>query len=279
MVERSFIAQYTYIDVVANAISLFGVVTNGLLLFAIFKDPLKCFRNSGTYFVINLSVSDYLTSFFAPVFDIEIYIIAGTYSIFKMLVVWLGVASLLSLASISIDRYLMVAYPFKHRFLRKGKVILPWLTAVWVVSCVASVLTGYFGWRRDRNHVFTFCGIIIILMAFIYALTYHKLKQQSRNIALQTSIKTDAQMMRILKEKQFLKTIIIIACIAFVCVVPSMIFFQISCFLGFIGKDITSRKIFISIFYINFAVNPLIYILRLPKYRKTFYLVYWKRRY
>ena len=278
MAEKSFVAQYTYIDAAANAVSLFGIITNGLLLFAIFKDPLKCFRNSGTYFVINLSVSDCLTSLFAPVFDIEIYITAGTYSIFKIFVVWLGVASLLSLASISVDRYLMVAYPFKHRILMKGKVILLWLTTVWVVSYVASVLTGFFGWRRDRNHVFTFCGIIIILTAFIYALTYHKLRQQSRSIALQTSIEAGAQMMRILKDTQFLKTIIIIACTAFVCVVPPMIFFQISDLLGFIGKDITSRKIFISIFYINFAVNPLIYILRLPKYRKTFYLVYCKRR-
>ncbi len=37
-----------------------------------------------------------------------------------------------------------------------------------------------------------------------------------------------AQEIRTLKEKQFLKTIIIIACIAFACVVPSLIFFQIN---------------------------------------------------
>ncbi len=41
---------------------------NVLLLVAFLKDPLKCFRNSGTHLVMNLAVSDCLTCLFAPSF-------------------------------------------------------------------------------------------------------------------------------------------------------------------------------------------------------------------
>ena len=46
----------------AVVICIVRVVSNVLLLVAFVKDPLKCFRNSGTYLVMNLSVSDCLTS-------------------------------------------------------------------------------------------------------------------------------------------------------------------------------------------------------------------------
>ena len=74
-------------------------------------------------------------------------------------------------------------------------------------------------------NIYTIYVIIIAFSAVTYASTYYKLKKQSRNIALQNSNECRAQGMRILKEKRFKKTIIIIACIAFVCIVPSVIFF------------------------------------------------------
>ena len=267
---------YTYHDILVFAVPLLGVIWNALFLFAVFKDPLKCFRNSRTYFVTNLSVSDGLTCLFAPSFYIEVYIVAK-YSIFKILVVWFGVASLVSLASISVDRFLMIAYPFKHRILMKGRVIVRWLAAIWLVTFAIAVLTLHAGWENQRIHVYIFCASIMTLTAFIYVFTYQKLKQQSRSIARQSTMDTGAQMKHILKEKQFLKTIILIACIAFACTVPSMITFQILDLLGLKKDKLIFRKISLSIFYINVAVNPLIYVLRLPKYRKTFFLVYWKR--
>ena len=46
----------------------------------------------------------------------------------------------------------------------------------------------------------------------------------------------------------------------FVCVVPPMIFFQIYDLLGLTEDKCIFRKIFLSILYVNFAVNPLIYV-------------------
>ena len=99
----------------------------------------------------------------------------------------------------------------------------------------------------------------------MYALTYWKLKKQAKNIALQNSRESRAQEIRIQKEKYFFKTVILIICVAFLCTVPSMVFFQIyDSWNSDLWNDILVKmflKIFTFIFYANFGVNPIIYVI------------------
>ncbi len=264
-------------------ISVLGVSLNVLLLVAILKDPLKCFRNSGTCLVMNLAVSDCLTCLVAPFYLVSSDVIPGWYRIFEFLVMWFGTASFVSIASISIDRFLLVAYPIKHHIKMKGKGVILWLAAIWIVSCTIPLIRLFYDRKgNERIAVYIFGVSMIITSAVIYCFTYWKLRKQAKNIALQNSRESRAQEIRILKEKKFLNTIVIIACVAFLCIVPSMVFFQIYESLGW-WKNIFIVKIFLKIFtftfYLNFAVNPIIYVIRLPNYRKTFYLLYFKRGY
>ena len=259
-----------------------GVISNVLLLVAFIKDPLKCFRNSGTYLVMNLSVSDCLTSLIGLVSNI----IGGISSrpILLHFSRWTAVVSFISIASISIDRFLMVTSPIKHRILMKGKVIVLWISAIWIMNCAVpfSLIFSDIDTTSARQGLSTFNMITIILSSVMYSSTYYKLKKQSRNIALQNSTEGRAQEIRILKEKRFLKTIIIIACIAFVCTIPFFVLYFFYNSLSFLVDDSQAFGFFfavcISIFYMNFAVNPLIYVLRLPNYRKAFYLLYCRRK-
>ena len=101
-----FLDQFTYFNLPAIMIGILGVVSNVLLLVAFIKDPLKCFRNSGTYLVMNLSLSDCLTSMFCVFYNI----IPKTfsYTIIVFFTFWIAGTSLISIASTSIDRFLMV---------------------------------------------------------------------------------------------------------------------------------------------------------------------------
>ena len=274
--------QYTYRDIPIMTICIFGVISNGLLLLAFFKDPLKCFRNSATHFVTNLSISDCLTCLFALFFYITAnYMTAQNRKIILFLILSFASVSLVSLTSISIDRFLMVAYPIKHRILMKGKVIVLCLAVIWIFGCSLCVIALLYG-RENKINLYSGGAIIITISAVIYAATYHKLKRQSRNIALQNSSKSRTQEIRILKDKKFLNTIILIACVAFLCIVPFMVFLRIidinqSNLRGNILVIQIFTKIFLFFFHANFAVNPMIYVIRLPNYRKTFYLLYWRR--
>ena len=165
---------YPYSDIPLTTISILGVVSNGLLLLAFFKDPLKCFRNSATHFVMNFSISDCLTCLFALFFYITAnYMTAENRKIILFLIVSFASVSLVSLTSISIDRFLMVAYPIKHRILIKGKVIVLCLAVIWIFGCSLSPLYD----RQNKINIYSNGAINITLSAAIYATTYHKLKK------------------------------------------------------------------------------------------------------
>ena len=264
-------------------ICVLGAVSNVLLQVAYVKDPLKCFRNSGTYLVMNITVSDCLICLLSSFANISSRIHSNT--AFTFLASWITSVSFVSITSISIDRFLMVASPIKHRILMKGKVKIFWISAIWMVNFVVMALTTVLDASRTNSRRNTLCifGVVVItLSAVTYASTYYKLKKQSRNIALHNSTEGRAQEIRILKEKRFLKTIIIIACIAVVCTLPFLVRYLLCSFVGFMADNLQAKTISftvcVCIYQLNFAVNPLIYILRLPNYRRTFYLLYWKNR-
>ena len=258
-----------------------GVVSNTLLLVAFLKDPLKCFRNSGTYLVINLSVSDCLTSLLTLVFYITRR--KSSNPIVDFFIRWSTGVSFVSITSISIDRFCMISSPIRHRILMKGKVTVLWMAAIWIVNMLISFSLIIFDVETAIaiQGVCTYNVILVILSSVLHSSTYYKLKKQSRNLTLQNSAEGRAQKMRILKERRFLKTIIIIACVAFICVVPNLLLLINYCLILLANYSqaftIISRASAV-IYQINFAVNPLIYILRLPNYRKTFYLLYCKRK-
>ena len=270
--------ELNYHNSPAVIIAILGMISNMLLLVAFAKDPLKCFRNSATYLVINLTVCDCLACLLGPMFHVSVLTTAhstGWRRIYTLFVYCFATASMISITSISVDRFLMIAYPLKHRVLVRGKALIVWLAIIWISSSSFFAVKMFYGDLEKTLDVIIESGgiIIVIFSSVLYASTYYKLKKQSSNIALQNSIKCRAQEKRILKEKRFLKTIILIACIALVCIVPPLIVFQLS-------KSMSNvpASIFAGILYINFAVNPLIYILRFPNYRKTFYLLYCSRR-
>ena len=272
----------TYVYSVSYCIiCILGALSNALLLVAFIKDPLRCFRNSGTHLVMSLSVSDCLWCLLSLASQISPRISSDV--IVRCFIILMANVSSVMITSISIDRFWMVSYPIRHRILMKSKVIVLWIAAIWIVNIPIS----FFLFILDVNTttavqgVCAYSVVVIILSSVMHSSTYYKLRKQSRNMALHNSTDGRAQEMRILKEKRFLKTIIIIACIAFICIVPFFALFLLR-FSLLLVNDLQAFMIFYAvsavIYQINFTVNPLIYILRLPNYRKTFYLLYCKRK-
>ena len=260
--------------------SFVGITSNALMLVVFNKDPLKCFRNSGTYLLMNLSVSDLATCLFGPFYFQFIHIIELR-TVCRLLIMSSGFASILSIVAISFDRLLLVVYPLRHRHFITGKKIVIWLFCIWVMASILPTL-GLLYRKPLAMKAFHCCAaILVVLSVALYAITYSKLKEHSKNVALQlSSTESRAQNIRIQKDKQFLKTIILIACIEFFCVVPSMVYFLLYRLQSF-SIDNLVHGIFFEVsrvaFCTNFAINPWIYIFRLRNYRKTFYLVYFKR--
>jgi hypothetical protein len=190
--------------------------------------------------------------------------------------------SLITIASISVDRFLMVVYPLKYRVLMKGNVVILLLTCIWLIGFVfpAKILLSITITNNKDQILMNLQEVVCIIFASImYGFTYFKLTKQSKNIALE-NVPNRQQQARVMRDKRFLRTIIVIACIAFACIVPTSVFYHYAVPQKLITGDAVVRilnTITTCTFYVNYAVNPLVYVLRLPNYRKTFYLLYCRK--
>ncbi len=148
------------------AICPVGVFMHILLLIAFLKDPLKCFRNSGTYLVGNLAVSDFLACLLAMLRNIiETTANETSWSQIRYYL-WIYVSSVsyINIVAISIDRFFLVVYPLQHRNWVKEKIMVVCLACIWLVSFIYPVKkTCFWNWRKrclSRSRFWTHRDII-----------------------------------------------------------------------------------------------------------------------
>ena len=209
----NFKLEYLYVYI----IGLYGVILHLLLLNAFLKDPLKCFRNSATYLVANLAVCDLTISLYEPYSDWFNHLSSD---IIRIIVI---TASMITIISISADRYLMVVHPLKHRYLMNGKKIITFIILIWILAS----LNGFQETLLSPTNFYLFSidtcfGVAIVLAtAFLYVLTSISLHKQTRDLALQNaSVFNRSQATRLLKERRFVRTILLIACITVIGIAP-----------------------------------------------------------
>ena len=260
-----------------------GIFLQLMLLIAFGKDPLKCFRNSAVYLVANLSIVDLsvcVRGLLTIVLDPES--ISMEYMNHSTVV-----ASSITLFSVAVDRCLLVTHPIKHRIFVSNKKMILWVALIWLLSFVESIkqtiMNGETSYDDLVRGVFY---LLIVMWTFVfYAVTLKSLKKQSNRLdQLQNNNTTQeyrAQKLRILNEKRFLETILIIACIYLVTILPNAVFTQVILFRSPGEEEKTDgsldRTLF-AIWIVNFVINPIVYIWRLPKYRKTFCIIFCCRK-
>ena len=254
-------------------VCLSGVLFQTMLLVCLVKDPLKCFRNSATYLVANLAVCDLIFLLFVTV---------GAYSSKEPHVRSLShtsfYSSILTIFCIAVDRYFMVTHPLKHRLMMSGKKAALSIAFIWllgVASPIYHILTHTL--EKISEFKYGFLATIVPLTGIFYALTCVSLKRQARNLANQEG--SEAHKSQIEKEKRFLTTVVIVTVIAVVTLTPATIYGNVmQPGLDANMKDNALYCTLMTMLCLNFAVNPCIYYIRLQNYRKTFDLVFCRRR-
>ena len=168
--------EYHIISLPVVVICSVGALANAMLLIALVKDPLKCFRNSATYLIGNLALSDFI---FTCVTIPSIY--AGTLTSFSILKRFAFYLSMGTIFSIALDRYFMVCHPFKHRLFMSGNRMALWIGMVWVLSAVLTT-TMFAPSGTDITIKICIGLILILLMAVFYGKTYYSLKKQAKSM-------------------------------------------------------------------------------------------------
>ncbi len=256
-----------------------GLPSNILLVFGLIMDPLQCFRNSSSYLIANLAVTDILSCF--PWFLIEYWrpCLNGWYYPLIHLPPYISCSSIFTMA---LDRFMACVYPLKYRILINGKVTFALILLQWSLCFGHLVLEKYVDWSTYSRSTIAFCTLISA--AIMYGKAAHVLKNNTKylkNVAgVSSTTLNRTGHTRLDNAKRFMTTMFLVSFITITTLAPKMTYEFVT---G--EKDSNSKHSSVSHFgsvgdpfslwlttllYVNFSINPFLYIWRLKNYRRTF---------
>ena len=275
-------------------ISVIGAIVHVLLLAAMFKDPLKCFHDATSRFIINMAVSDLLNlmitieEFFliraryGGMYGLPKAGFAVNHSIYNLA----AFSTYPSIFSLALERSLSVIFPLWHRVNVSPKVCYIWLTTLWLISAVYSGINYILEFEEQTKITKYmlmlpegFFSLLTIVSYYISCVSIRKQQTVTRNNSSLSEIHRRSIEARLRIHNQFLFTIFIVNIGLFFALIPSVaLVYYLDA-----DRDTIDNPILAGVFYatdillhINFASNPFIYIWRLQKYRRTFFAMFLK---
>ena len=201
----------------------------------------------------------------------EILIVIGSLTYF------FPAASVTNLAAISLERMHATFRPFKHRLI-KNKIFGAAVAGVWFTAALSTaiVFSPFFLGRPDITmyHMqvsyfsLQFCCLFIIVVSYT-------------SIATKVNCRTHPQHHgAIRRERKLTKTLFIVTIVSLILVMPFIIFrFFISVTSGEMFETISHetwlhlRSSLSCLFYANSVINPLLYALRMPEFKRALFLL------
>lgn len=260
--------------------ALAGLSGNTLLLVGLVKDPLKCFRNSSSYFILNLCVSDTLVCLGETVilFGRNTCINGVNVYIFFHLPVYV---SFFSIATMAFDRYMSSVHPLKYKIIVTRKFTLRLILLQWLFYMCSVVLEFFY----EKWLLYPRClvAMIIILSAvMMYVKATYALKKSSKALRRMSGYSSSVKQfheIQVVNEKRFLTTLLMVSFITVSTLCP-LVIYDISSGRRYFENERLPEKDrddthmwLVSLFFVNFCINPFLYSWRLTSYRKTFLVI------
>ena len=277
--------------IVVTTITVFA---NGLLIFAMLIDPMKCFINGTSYFILHLAFTDLLNSLIFME-DSLLWLtkfggidgLPWAFRIVNIVVLQMAFfANLLSIFSLALERCLSIVFPLWHKVNVTTGVCRIWLAMTWVSS---GLLVGIryillICFQQELAYKLTpISGTTIFLVATLICYSVCAFIVRKRRLALKqdTAISKAARKsaeIRLRNENRFFHTMFIVSLGFLLGIIPSMVCFWIMVFLER-KNHVIMLIINVSdmMLLLNYAVNTFIYLWRLPKYRRTFQVLYCRK--
>ena len=262
-----------------------GFFANVFLVIGLIMDPLKCFRNSSSYLIMNLAVSDILVNL---LWFLAQYVRPCVHGLSAHPVVYVPpYVGCTSIATMAFDRYMSCVHPFKYRILITRNVILTITFFQWSFSLGLAILEIIYAggtWEIQRGGIFLF---ILLSAAIMYGKAACVLKNNSRYLKSLAGVSTIArnrsQQTRLVNEKRLFTTMFLVSFITIIMTGPLMIYVTVAAEKYMINEDLYISTIRIggdpvhvwlgTLFFVNFSINPLMYIWRFRNYRETFKII------
>lgn len=254
---------------------------NLMVILAVLFDPNKNLRSPFTLLVANLAVTDLIVGVLVEPLSVNTHYresqgMSISMSWFSQSVYFLCcTASLLSLAALTVDRYLAITKPLWYRTNASYKRVGIAASMVWIVSGCFTSLFFYVGFV---TYAFVFANITMFCTIFIFIFSYVRIFQYAKKQIAQIDSLTDGQsehnkarQRAIEMENKLTKTYLIMLGVFLTCYIPSCIMIYLmnlchacSCYLIHWLRDF--HFVFITI---NSLINPFLYAFRLPNFKSA----------
>ena len=268
------------LNIIIVSIGVFGTVNNGILLLIFLINPLKTFSSTSTYCIKSLTVADFVTCLMTIIWGFEVIpsesFLRAYYFIF-----WMSIQiSFYLIFLMSIERYIAVHYPLKKQIIVTKERTL---ACIAIICSFSAISAGISEIKTIRNYVrfslFSLFDVIVICVAIVYiniVLTLRKISSQVRKSSLPNST-SQLRMDKIREDRQLLIVVLVLLTILIITVLPYALASQVFLVNRLFYKDWSLDKnmlgTFIKYYFpveiVNFAVNPIIYAIRLPNYRRS----------
>ena len=176
-------------------------------------------------------------------------------------------ASVINLAAISLERTHATFRPFQHRLLKKwvfgAAVVAVWIFAILIASYI--YLDVFFA-LSGPGEFYSYLSILAFCF-FVIAVSY-------ASIVAKMLCGTQAQHQRaISRERKLTKTLFLVTLASYVLLSPYIIcFFLIfskRTFFSFSSETLHLYFLLVSLAYVNSMVNPILYTLRIPEFKRA----------
>ena len=260
-----------------------AVLVNSFVLVVIWKDPKKCLRTRSAMLITSLIISD----LFAAVVNItrtvhEIWLERRLQSRPIAFVLIIGsydalMISFVTIFLISVEHLLAITHPIKLKILVTKKRISVIIISTWL-GCT-TILVGVYhlpGYNNELFQTITACSVLLfIALPTIYARAFFSLRQQSKAIKVVQdgcSYKSGKQK-RITQQRNFLLTSAVLILTYLLTCAPFIFrhYLKTSQNANYnMRRDNDSTGAFLwIILYVNLFLDPFLYCLRIPQYRKS----------
>ena len=194
-----------------------------------------------------------------------------------------------SIFSLALESCLGIVFPLWHKVNITAKVCYTWIMVIWLLGGVVVAIRFTFLIYFHQEQMYLYIakctwGILITATLICYLIGVITVRKRRLALKKNTAISKVAQELaevRLRNENCFLFTMFIIFVSFFLGVIPSMT----TCgLMDVVWTKTTSNAIELlynitdMILLLNFAANTFIYLWRLPKYRKTFQVLYCNKR-
>lgn len=268
---------------VSALLCLITVPGNLIVVMAVFVDPNKDLRSPFMYLVANLAMADLLVGLVTEPVS-AFYHIKNALGVIDYEVLSAAVhmpffisctASVLSLAALTMDRYVAITSPFRYRANLSPLRALFACVIVWTISLSFPFAYLYLGFF---SYAFLFANTAVVMtflvLLFAYVRIYKIFRRQVREWdSLHDSTEDNrAKKIRMRWEQKITKTLLIMLVLFISCYLPACAGIYVINLCSTCGCDLVlfSRDIQFLLILANSSMNPFIYSWRLNNCRRAF---------